>query len=59
MQIPISEFKRSSCLVDQSFQALALCGLQLVPFVREFPFVKLIYDYMIIVSAFCDEEDLT
>lgn len=45
VQIPISEFKRSSCLVDQSFQALALCGLQLVPFVREFLFVKLIYDY--------------
>lgn len=45
VQIPISEFKRSSCLVDQSFQALAFCGLQLVPFAREFLFVKLIYDY--------------
>ena len=45
VQIPISEFKRSSCLVDQSFQALALCVLQLVPFVREFLFVKLTYDY--------------
>lgn len=56
VQIPISEFKRSSCLVDKSFQTLTLCSILLDSSGWGFLSIKLIHDCLV---AFCDEEDLT
>ena len=56
VQIPISEFKRSSCLVDKSFQALTLCSILLDSSGWGFLSIKFIHDCLV---AFCDEEDLT
>lgn len=44
VQIPISTFNRSSCIVNQAFLALTLCSIQLVSSGWEFLSIKLIHD---------------